>query len=75
MEENKEKKENKIKFSEKASLFFRRKWLVDGTKTFLIVAILIASFIALNLWVGTLDLPEIDVTENKVFTLAGKSYK
>ena len=73
MEENKEKKENKIKFSEKASLFFRRKWLVDGTKTFLIVAILIASFIALNLWVGTLDLPEIDVTENKVFTLTDAS--
>ena len=39
MEENKEKKENKIKFSEKASLFFRRKWLVDGTKTFSKVAL------------------------------------
>ena len=74
MEENKEKvQENKIKFSEKASLFFRRKWLVDSTKTFLIVAILIASYIALNLWIGTLDLPEIDVTENKVFTLTDAS--
>ena len=68
MENNK-----KIKFSEKLSLTFRRKWVVDSTKVFLIVAILIASYIALNLGIKNLDLPEIDVTENKVFTLTDAS--
>lgn len=70
MENNK-----KIKFSEKLSLTFRRKWVVDSTKVFLIVAILIASYIALNLGIKNLDLPEIDVTENKVFTLTDASKK
>ena len=70
MENNK-----KIKFSEKLSLAFRRKWVVDSTKVFLIVAILVASYIALNLGIKNLDLPEIDVTENKVFTLTDASKK
>ena len=72
MEEN---KENKIKFTEKLSLAFRRKWVVDSTKVFLIIAILIASYVALNLGIRNLDLPEIDVTENKVFTLTDASKK
>ncbi len=73
--ENQEKEviQEKVKFSEKVSLFFRRKWVMNNTKTFLIVAILIASYIALNLWIRNLDLPEIDVTENKVFTLTEAS--
>lgn len=71
----KENNENKIKFTEKLSLAFRRKWVVDSTKVFLIVAILIASYVALNLGIRNLDLPEIDVTENKVFTLTDASKK
>lgn len=69
----KNKNENKVKLREKISLTFRRKWLVNGTKTFLIVAIIIASYLALNLWVRQLDLPEIDVTENKIYTLSDAS--
>jgi ABC-type uncharacterized transport system involved in gliding motility auxiliary subunit len=73
---NKEKNnENKVKFTEKFSLVLRRKWLVNGTKTLLIVAILLAAYIALNLWIQTLDLPEIDVTENKIYTLSDASKK
>lgn len=74
---NKEKKENsnKVKFTEKVSLTFRKKWLVNGTKTLLIVAILVAAYIALNLGVKQLDLPEIDVTENQVYTLTDASKK
>lgn len=68
-------KEKKIKFSEKASLFFRRKWLVDGTKTFLMLAIIVMAFIALNVSLESMDLPEYDITENKVFTLTEESKK
>lgn len=67
--------ENKVKFSEKISLTLRRKWLVNGTKTFLIVAILVVAYIALNLTIKQLDLPEIDVTENKIYTLSDSSKK
>ena len=69
----KEKDENKVKFSEKVSLNLRKKWLVNGTKTFLIVAILIAAYIALNLGINQIDLPKIDVTENKIYTLSDAS--
>ena len=68
-EENTNNTKNKVKFSEKISLALKRKWLVNGTKTFLIVAILVVAYIALNLTIEQLDLPEIDVTENKIYTL------
>lgn len=73
--EKEKKNENSIKMKEKFSLNMRKKWLVDGTKTFLIVAILVAAYIALNLWIDTLDLPEIDVTANKIYTLSDESKK
>lgn len=69
----KEKNKNKVKLSEKISLTFRKKLLINGTKTFLIIAILITAYIALNLWIQDLDLPEIDVTENKIYTLSDAS--
>lgn len=69
----KEKDENKVKFSEKISLNLRKKWLVNGTKTFLIVAILVAGYMALNLGLNEVDLPKIDVTENKIYTLSDAS--
>lgn len=74
---NKEKKnnENKVKFGEKLSLGIRKKWLVNGSKTLLIVAILFAAYIALNLWVDTLDLPQIDVTQNKIYTISETTKK
>lgn len=66
-------KNNKVKFSEKISLKLRKKWLVDRTKTILIVAILIAAYFALNLGIAQADLPKIDVTENKIYTLSDAS--
>lgn len=71
----KEKENDPIKFNEKISLNFRKKWLVDSVKTFLIVAILIAAYIALNLGIQQVDLPKIDVTENKIYTLTDASKK
>ncbi len=70
-----EKNENKTKFGEKVSLTIRKRWLINGSKTFLIVAILIAAYIAINLFVKSLDLPEFDVTANKLYTLSDASKK
>ena len=72
---NKENNNSKVKISEKFSLTIRKKWLVNGTKTFLIVAILFTIYIILNLFIMGLDLPEIDVTANKIYTLSDSSKK
>lgn len=69
MDNNKEK----VKLSEKILVKLRRKLLLDGTKTFLTIAVLIVGFIALNLWAVQADLSEIDVTANKIYTLTDTS--
>lgn len=66
---------SKAKFTEKISLTLKRKWLVNGAKTFLIIAILVVAYIALNLTVANMELPEIDVTANKIYTLSDASKK
>lgn len=71
----KEKNNNKVKLSEKISLNLGRKIFVNSTKTFLIIAILVAAYIALNLGLQQVDLPKIDVTENKIYTLSDASKK
>lgn len=71
----KEENTSKAKFSEKFALTLKRKWLVNGTKTLLIIAILVVAYIALNLTIEQLDLPEIDVTQNKIYTLSDSSKK
>lgn len=63
----------KKKFTESISLSLRKKWITSGAKTFLISAILIVSFFVLNIWLGKQDLPKLDVTENKIYTLSEAS--
>lgn len=65
--------QGKKSFSEKLSLFLRKKCLNNGIETALIICILIGSFIALNLYVDSLDIKDIDVTENKIYTLSDTS--
>lgn len=71
---NKEEKKD-IKFSEKFSLKIRKTIIVSKLMTIFIVLILIAGFIGLNIWVNSADLPEIDVTSNKIYTLSDASKK
>lgn len=71
----KEKDNNKVKLSEKISLNLGRKIFVNSTKTFLIIAILVAAYIALNLGLQQVDLPKIDITKNKIYTLSDASKK
>ncbi len=71
--ENKDNNEKKVK--EPISLKIKRKWLGNKTTTFFIVLIFILLFVLLNLLMKKIDLPEIDVTENKIFTLSDASKK
>lgn len=65
--------EGKKTISERLSLFLRKRCLNSGIETALIVCILIGAFISINLYVDTLDLQDIDVTENKIYTLSDES--
>ena len=74
-EEKKKRKEaeGKKTISERVSLFLRKRCLNNGIETALIICILIGAFISLNLYVDTLDLKDIDVTANKIYTLSDAS--
>ena len=61
------------KIKQPISLKIKKKWLRSNPTTALIVLILIAAFLALNLWISSIDLAQIDVTENKVYSLTEKS--
>lgn len=53
----------------------KKKWLRDTTMTILLIVIIIGSFIGINLWVQTMDLEDIDVTKEKLYTLSEESIK
>lgn len=69
--ENQEKSD--IRLSEKVSLKMRKILIANRLLTLLLVVVLIGAFIGLNVWINTLDLPEIDVTANKIYTLSEES--
>lgn len=52
---------------------FKRNFMTDDTRTVLIVLILIAVFIGINLWVRSLNLAQIDITNEKLYTLTDTS--
>ena len=72
--ENNEKKTGKS-FKETVTLMLRKRWLTSTTQTALLIVVLISAFLALNLFVQSKDLPEIDVTKNKIYTLSDASKK
>ena len=76
MKENKKEKSlNKIK-EKKVSKFIemiKKRWLVDGTKTILLVAIIIGIFIAINSFMQKVNLTPIDVSQDKINTLTQES--
>lgn len=51
----------------------KKKWMTSTLKTWILVIILLVVFIALNLWIRTIDLAQIDVTENQLYTLTDAS--
>ena len=69
---NTEKKPTKS-FKETIALMIRKKWLSNSAQTLLLVAVLVAIFISINMYVQSLDLQTIDVTKNKIYTLSDSS--
>ena len=48
----------------------KKKWLIDNTKTILLVAFLIVSFLFINIGINNLDLTAIDITRNKLYSIS-----
>lgn len=79
----KEKKEKKLKKENKKSTkevkenkfieIIKKKWLVNGTKTFLLIAIIIAIFIGINVLMQKLELTPIDFSQEKLYSLTKES--
>lgn len=77
-ETKKEKKmqKEKIKEDKKPNKFIemiKKKWLINGTKTCLLVVIIIAIFIGINIGMQKLELTPIDFTQEKLYTLTDES--
>lgn len=84
MKENKEKKQteekDKVKTenrkTKKPNKFIetiKKKWLIDGTKTFVLVIIILAIFFGINIGMQKWDLTPIDLSQEKLFTLTQES--
>lgn len=74
----KEKKEKKVKVKKEKSpkKFFeiiKNKWLIKGTTTLLLVAIIIACYALINYGVSKLKIEDIDCTEKKLYSLSDET--
>lgn len=68
-----ERKIKKDKKSNKLIEIIKKKWLINGTMTCLLVAIIIAIFITINIGMQKLELTPIDFTQEKLYTLTEES--
>lgn len=72
----KEGKKAKVKNEKKPNKFveiIKKKWLINGTMTCILVATIIAVFIAINFVMQKLELTPIDFTQEKLYTLTDES--
>ena len=74
----KDKKEKKVKVKKEKSpkKFFeiiKNKWLIKGTTTLLLVAIIIACYTLINYGVSKLKIEDIDCTEKKLYSLSDET--
>lgn len=53
----------------------KKKWIRDTVKTTIMIIILFAVFIGINVVIQKLDLQDIDITQNQLFTLSEISKK
>lgn len=70
------KKNNETKQDKKPNKFLeiiKKKWLINGTKTIILVAIIIGIFIAITLGMQKLELEPLDFTKEKLYTLTDSS--
>lgn len=72
-EKTKKEKNKNDKKTNKFVEIIKKKWLINGTMTCLLVAIIIAIFIAINIIMQKLELTPIDFTQEKLYTLTEES--
>lgn len=51
----------------------KNKWLIKGTTTIALVAIIIGCYIGLNILVNKINVDDLDLTENKIYSLSDES--
>ena len=72
--DKKDKEPGKIKrFFKKLGEILKRKWLVDGTKTIILVAIIILVYIGINILLEKVTIPDIDCTQDKIYSLSDET--
>lgn len=78
--EEKAKKEkvekDKMKKDKETSKFvqkIKKKWLIDGTKTLILIILIIMVFLTINIGMQSLDLAPLDFTQEKLYTLTDES--
>lgn len=64
---------NKEKLGSKFIKAIKQRWLIKGTTTILLIAILIVAFILINMGVKKLNITAIDCTVDKTYTLTEES--
>ena len=69
----KDKKEKKDKKPNKFIQIIKKKWLINGTKTLILVLVLIMIFIAINMVIHNLDLAPLDFSQEQLYTLTDES--
>ena len=69
----KNKKEKKDRKPNKFIEIIKKKWLVDGTKTTILVLAIVAVFVAINVLMQKLELTPIDLSQEKLYTLTDES--
>ena len=72
-EKKKTKIENKEKVGTRIVNTIKKRWLISGTNTILLIGILVAITILINSIVQSLELTPIDCTSNKQYTLTEES--
>jgi len=73
VKENKKIKENKENKPNKFLEIIKKKWLIDGTRTTILVLAIVAIFVGLSVWMHNLDLTPIDFSQEKLYTLTDES--
>ena len=71
--ENKSKKDSKEKEPNRFIKTIKKKWLINGTKTAILVAIVILIFLIINMLMQKLELTPIDFSQEKLYTLTDES--
>lgn len=51
----------------------KNKWLINGTRTLMLIVMLIAIFIGINLFIKNLELTPLDFSQEKLYTLTDES--